>query len=710
MKKQILRILTVCLALTLLLSVNIQAASNQSFSRLETSDSVLTVAGRDIYDSVKTIKASDFGLENPFKGLTDIYCADDGKIYILCGGDSKVYVINDDYSFDRELVITDSNGQKLSFQGALGIYADRRGNIFVSDSENSRILVSGTDGIVRQIIEKPVADLVPDDFVFTPASIVEDNDGNYYVLSQGSYYGALVFNSSFEFTSFYGANTVSYSVLDTLGKLWELLTSTNAKKAKQIRVLPTAFVDLAADGNGYIYSCTGILSTYNTNNGKGQISMMSPGGSSILQKRKADGTSVASSSYNFLETKVYKKSTGLNRLQNLVAIDVNKSGYIFALDQVTGLVYVFDQDCNLLGTFGGGTGKGQELGTFKNPVSLSLIDDRVFVADSESQKITVFAVNDFGKKLEEAQILYRSGNYIEAKPLWEEIYSLDQNCQYAYRGLAKTYYAEGNYKLAADYAKEAYDYSTYDMAYSRIRNAFISDNFVWLFILAVALIVGLIVLLIKIKKRETPLIKNVKLHTMFNTIAHPFASFNDIKYKKQGSLLYAVILLLLFTVTSNLRMTCSSFLYRTADATNYNVLYTIATTIGLIVLWSVSNWLTSTLMSGKGTLKEIFIASTYSMLPMIVYNILYLVLSHCLSYDDSAFLTGLSTIALAFTAYILCIAIMTVQEYSFGKMLFTTLITVFLMILIVFIIFMVVILLQQFGNFFYTIYMEVLYR
>ncbi len=710
MKKQILRILVVCLTLILLLSVNIQAASNQSFSRLETNDSVLTVSGRNIYDSVKTIKASDLGLQDPFDGLTDIYCTDDGKVYVLCGGASKLYVVNSDYTFDRELAVIDSDGQPVSFKGALGVYADKKGNIFVSDSENSRILIIGNDGVVTRIIDKPEADLIPDDFVFTPGSIVEDNDGNYYVLSQGSYYGALVFNSSFEFTSFYGANTVSYSVLDTLGKLWELLTSTNAKKAKQTRVLPTAFVDLAVDENGYIYSCTGMLSTYNSNNGKGQVSMMSPGGSSILQKRKADGSSDASSSYNFLETNTYKKATGLYRLQNLVAIDVNQAGYIFTLDQVTGLAYVFDQDCNLMGTFGGGTGKGGESGTFKNPVSLSLLGDRVFVADAETQSITVFEVNDFGKKLQQAQILYRSGNYEEAKPLWEEIYALDQNCQYAYRGLAKAYYAEGEYKLAADYAKEAYDYSTYDMSYSHIRNKFIQDNFVWIFMLGVALVVGLIVFLIKIKKRETPLIKNVKLHTMFSTIAHPFAAFGDIKYKKQGSMLYAIILLLLFTITSNLKMTCSSFLYRTADATNYNVLYTIATTIGLIVLWSVANWLTSTLMSGKGSLKEIFIVSTYSMLPMIVYNILYVVLSYCLGYDDSAFLTGLSTIALLFTAYILCIAIMTVQEYGFGKLVFTTIITVFLMILVVFIIFMVVILLQQFGNFFYTIYMEVLYR
>ena len=710
MKKQLLHIASLCLVLVILLSANIQSASAQSFSHLETNDSVLTVVGREIYDSDFNINAESLNSNISLKGITDIYCATDGNIYVLCGNESQAYVINSDYTFGKELYLTDDDGEKEDFKGALGIYVAKNGKILISDTEKSRVIISDSTGKIEKIIEKPESDLVPDTFVFTPTSIVEDNDGNYYVLSQGSYYGALVFNTSFEFTGFYGANTVSYSVLDTLSKLWDLLTNTNAKRAKQTRVLPTAFVDLASDKDGYIYSCTGMISTYNTNNGTGQIAMLSPGGSSILQKRKANGVSDFSKNYNFLESKVYKKTSGLSRLQNLVAIDVSDNGYIFALDQVTGLIYVYDQDCNLLGTFGGGTGKGQSLGTFKNAVSLSIKDDKVLVADADNSEITVFSINEYGKMLQEAQTLYRNGNYVEAKPLWEKIYELDQNCQYAYRGLAKAYYTEGNYKLAKKYAKQAYDYSTYDTAYRQQRNNFISKNFVWIFTLTVAFIVALIYFLIRLKKREKPLINNVKVHTLLNTFAHPFAAFTDIKYKNCGSVAYAVIMVVLFTISSNLKMTCSSFLYRTADATNYNSIYTIATTAGLIVLWSVANWLTSTLMTGKGTLKEIFIVSSYSMLPMVIYNILYLVLSYCLSYDDSAFLNGLSTVALLFTAYILCVAIMTVQEYSFGKMLFTSVITVFLMILIVFIIFMVVILLQQLGNFFYTVYMEVAYR
>ena len=87
-----------------------------------------------------------------------------------------------------------------------------------------------------------------------------------------------------------------------------------------------------------------------------------------------------------------------------------------------------------------------------------------------------------------------------------------------------------------------------------------------------------------------------------------------------------------------------------------------------------------------------------------------MILSYFLSYDDSAILGGLSTVVTIFTIYLLIAAMMTVHEYTFGKFIFTTVITIFLMIMIVFIIFMVVILLQQLGNFFYTLYMEAVFR
>ena len=75
-----------------------------------------------------------------------------------------------------------------------------------------------------------------------------------------------------------------------------------------------------------------------------------------------------------------------------------------------------------------------------------------------------------------------------------------------------------------------------------------------------------------------------------------------------------------------------------------------------------------------------------------------------------AILNGIMTVMTIYTAFLLIVAIMTVHEYTFGKLILSSLITVFFMILIVFVIFMMVILIQQLWNFINSLYTEVAYR
>ena len=56
----------------------------------------------------------------------------------------------------------------------------------------------------------------------------------------------------------------------------------------------------------------------------------------------------------------------------------------------------------------------------------------------------------------------------------------DRNSQLAYRGLAKTFVMEEDYKSALEYAKLGFDRTTYATAYRYVRNDYISNNFVQL--------------------------------------------------------------------------------------------------------------------------------------------------------------------------------------------------------------------------------------
>ena len=705
MKKGLFRIIAVVLCILMTAGITVSAKSSDSFIHYYANGYSVSAISRDMYEPAFKINDETLGKE-VMEGATDIFCKDD-YIYILNGEESKLFVLNPDFSFNREIIFKTEDGFEETFYGASNVYVAPDNTLYLSDTDMARVFVADLEGNIKRFIDLPDSDVIPEEYIFQPTSVIVDQDGNIYVLSLGSYYGALYFSSDYEFKGFYGANTVQHTALDALSYIWDLLTNTDEKRAKSDRTLPYAFNDMSIDSNGYLYTVTSAAEPYS--NTPGQIGMLSPSGINILMRRDNRGSSSSASGFQFAEDKVifnWEKA----RTQDFAGLVIDDSGFIHALDTTYGLVYVYDSDCNLITTYGGGIEQGNQLGLFESASAIALKGDNTLVLDSARNAITVFKPTEYGKLVHEAQPLYLDGNYSEAKELWTKILSMDSNSVYALRGLAKAHYSEGDYKTAMKYAEAASDYSTYDLAYQQVRNKLISDNFTWLFIGIVLLLVGLVVVLVRMKKREKPLITNIKLRTLSSTLVHPFSAFNDIKYKGYGSGPIATVIILLFTLSSIIKETGSSFLFRTIDAHNFNAIYTLAKSFGLVVLWIICNYLASVLMSGKGTFKEIAIGTSYSLVPMIFANFLITGLSYVLTYDDVTFINTITTVATIYTFYLLFIAITTVHEYGMSKFLLNTVVAIFFMILVVFIIFMVVILLQQLTSFIETIYMEVAYR
>lgn len=657
---------------------------------------------REMYAATRVITAAGLGLEDSLEGLTDICSGPDGTIYLLCGDDSRLILLNGDYTLRQELVLTDEWGE-VNFKGAKGIFVDADGDIYIADSQNARVLVAGGDGRVREVWEAPQSSLIPADFLYQPVSISVDGDGYTYILSLGCFYGALTYSPQGEFMGFYGANTVKATALDTLSFLWDKLTKNDAKRAASLKTMPYSFVDLALDAEGYMVTCTGRTEGAIE---AGQIRKVSPGGQDILYKRGADGTSVSSSSVNFLESEVPQRSG----YQNLMSIAVDRDGFIFALDDTYGLIYVYDGECSLVNGFGGGVGAGDQLGTFHTPVSLAVHGTSLLVADSYTCSVTVFTLTPYGEALRQAHILYLQGDYEEAEPLWQEVLAGDRGCQAAYRGLAMASYSRGDYSAALRYAEAGLDYTVYDLAWQATLADWTARHFFWIFPLGLLVAGGAIALLVLVRKRRLVLVPNPRLRTLLSVPFHPFRSFDELKYKKQGSLLAGGVLAALLYLAFALKGTASGFLFTDTAAKDYNVLYTLAQTVGLLLLWTLSNWLVCSLFSGKGRLGEVFTATAYALLPLIAFTFLRVALSHVLPLSGLAFLDGLQTVVWIFTFFLLCVAMMTVHEYDFFKFLLTGIAVVFLMVMIVFVLFMFATLLRQVVDFVSGVYEEIVYR
>lgn len=642
----------------------------------------------------KIISADTLGIE-ALNSISDICTDSSGRVYILDSGASKVVILNSEY--DVINIIDSVNGNdNYDFTGAKGIFVSNDAYVYISDTENQRVLVCDINGNLKNIITVPDSPLIPSDFQFMPICVSVDSVGYTYVLCDGSYYGALMYSSEGEFLGFYGANKVKNTVTQALSTMMNRLFVNNAKKSATASVLPYCFVDLCIDSNDFVYTSTGFT---DVNDMSGQIKKLSPGdGSNILD----------SESVNFVDEGTnWTYNVGVMLRQDLGSIAVDKNGFIYALDTAYGKVFIYDGKCRLLSAFGGGIDAGTQEGLFKKATALALQGNDVIVADAAKNTVTVFGETPYGTTLRTARAKSISGDYKGSKELWETVIASDSNCQLAYSGLARAYLQEGEYDKALSYAEQGYDRDTYELAFKYVRTDFISRNFLWILILSVVLVVGLLAFAVVSMKRKIQIVRNERGQLLFKTLTHPFEAFGTIKDKKMGSFTIGIVMIVIYYITTVMSDLCGGFAFTKVDIANYNSLWVLARSAGLVVLWIICNKLITTLMDGKGKTFDIFIVTTYSLLPSIIGNICYIILSNILLSDEMEFVVIFQAVMTAFTLILLMIGTIKIHDYGFGKFWGTTVLTVIAMAIVVFLIIMIFILAQQFVAFLATLFLEI---
>ena len=707
--KKLKKLTALIFSAVLLLNICIPASAEQirvtdSFTHQDTgSGTKLSVAMPDAFAVETIVNARSLGLEESYGTIVDIDCDKNGNCFIL-SEDGIIVEFDRQFKFVKYHEPVDNSGKPYDFYGAKGIYVND-GEIYIADTMNSRVVCFKDNKALKEIV-MPESALIPSDFVFSPTKVEKDSKGYLYVISEGSYYGAVMYDPDGEFAGFYGANTVSAGVLSTIGYIWDTLTSNDTKRAKKVKTLPFQFVDICIDNKDFVYTCTGLTSDTNST---GQIRMLSPGGSNILYRRQHNGSRVGSSSFVFGETD-YAKRLNKKIDQDFESIKVDENGFIYALDLTYGLIYVYDTDCNLLTAFAGGRGNGKQNGVFPSPVALSLYGNRVYVADSLENSVTVFSMTDFGNDLFSAQKKTLESKYSESEELWRKVLKKDSHNQLALRGMAKVCYIKGDYQKALEYSEEGLDYVIYGQALKMVQDEFINKNFTWLFLGAIAVIALIIVLIIYKKKKQIRLIKNGKLKMFFNGFLHPFDAYNAVRYKNMGSLKIALVMTVLYFVSSVLTVLCCNFRYTSFDTTTFSSTFQLVKSVGLIILWSLANWGVSVLLQGIGKFKHVFIVTAYSVLPIIIYNFISIPVSYLITSPTSTLMDGMSLVAMFWTGIVLTIGLMIIHNFTFPRFLASVAIGLFFMLLIILIVFIFGILITQLWGFVVTIFMEVIYR
>lgn len=195
-----------------------------------------------------------------------------------------------------------------------------------------------------------------------------------------------------------------------------------------------------------------------------------------------------------------------------------------------------------------------------------------------------------------------------------------------------------------------------------------------------------------------------------HVIMHPFEGFEDLRWKKAGSMKISVAIVFLFFFQALAYNRMYGFQYYSDYDKIFNIVPYIFQSFGLFLLYVVCNWAMCTLFDGEGSMKNIFIVTAYSLIPYISGYLIGTLLSHFLIRDEYIFIQCFEIIGTAWSVVLFISAMKAVHQFTFGKTIALILLTLVAMVLVIFLLVLLLTLFQQVLIFLFTIYTELSYR
>jgi len=620
------------------------------------------------------------------KSPEDMYVTPDGDIYILDSGNNRIVHLNREFEVERVIGEFQNGGVTDTFNAPEGIFVHSDGSIYVADTANQRVVELAPNGSLKRIIGPPKSEIIRSDFLYQPSKVAVDRADRMYVVGKNIFDGLIEFDSVGEFQGFTGTNLVKFNPIDLL---WKQL-STREQRSQMALFVPEQFNNLDIDANGFIYTTSNEVGDAET------IKRLNPTGTDVLRR---EGYHPPVGDLQFAYT------GSITGGSTFVAITVDKKGMFAVLDSKRGRIFTYDKDGNLLYQFGQ---IGDQVGTFRTPVALDMLGERMLVLDKRLGRITVFVPTDYGAAIREAVSAYYDGDFEESTAYWEQVLKMNANYDAAYVGMGKAKMSDGDSWEAMHYFKLGNSQENYSKAFERYRKEFLLSNFgnimTALFVLAAAVFVY------RYMRRNKPVIEHGIVRTPFYVLRRPFNGFWDMKYENQGRLGVALFLLALLTFVSILKKLYAGFIVNDTDIMLFNSLQEILYVVLPFVLWVVANWAVTTLMDGEGSFLDILKATAYATLPLIVIYVPQIVFSNIIIMEEATFYYFFDTVAAVWFVWLLFVGMMTVHQYSASKTIVTMLLTLLVIGIICFLGLLVFSLFQQIAVFFGTITQEIIFR
>lgn len=193
-------------------------------------------------------------------------------------------------------------------------------------------------------------------------------------------------------------------------------------------------------------------------------------------------------------------------------------------------------------------------------------------------------------------------------------------------------------------------------------------------------------------------------------VNHPIDTIEALKEKKNGSVISASIILLLFTISEIILTVTKGFIFNTSRIADFNIVMVLARSLFMVLLFVIANWALCTLLDGEGRVIDIYIVTCYCLIPIVIARVLETICSNILTDTEYVFV-GMVVVCL--NIWFICLllfSLKTIHNYTLTKTILNALVTLVAMAIIFFILFLFIILVQQLYIFFATVITEIIMR
>lgn len=668
----------------------------------------------DAYVPSEIVTSDTMGISPALEDPSELFVDDEYNVYIADSGNNRIVVLNKRMKLRYYIEkFVNTQGVDDTFNNPQGVFVTEN-DIYVCDTDNNRIVVFDRDGKYKRIISKPVADEIAADDLYRPKSVAVDKSGRLYVVSLSTYQGVIAMDGDGTFQGFIGAQKTTLTAWEIFWRKFQ----TQEQQDQQVQHVAVEYENITIDDYGMIYVTTLNIedsSVIGAIQGKSKTGEYAP-----VKKLNTQGDEILKRNGFYPpsgEVKVQMRATSQSNIygpSKLVDVALGPQGTWSIIDKTRSKIYTYDSDGVLLFIFGD---QGTQLGNMETVKSIAYMGDDILVLDNTADNVTIFKRTEYGNILMSAITNQLNMKYDEAADDWRKVLMRNNNFDEAYVGIGKSYYREGDYVSAMEMYKAAYETDNYSTAFKQYRKNWVADHALVVPLVVIVIVVAVYFFFRYVGKRNKEVATRPggkrtyweEVIFGFHLIFHPFDGFWDLKHEKRGSIRGALTWLAVAILAFTYNGIGTAYLFNPYGG-YINVFGQAISIIVPLGLWVISNWCLTTLFEGEGSLKDIFIATCYSLVPIFLLVIPATMLTNILSKSEAKVYSVLIAIMWAWVGMLVFFGAQVTHDYSLFKNLLTSLASIVGMAFIMFIALLFTSLVQKIVGFVASVVTEISYR